>query len=145
MQINEAAGVLTTFTRRMQAGHTGWNQGELAAQNILKQVRKETGDTDCDPADLELGKYVISPPQIKLTLGLVSPSPLCSCPPGRALTPCAGAQGRSISEIAPWPLPPAGEPIVTTVKAADGDRLDGYYSVIWKRRGVDVEQVGEHY
>lgn len=52
----------------VQAGHTGWNQGELAAQNILKQVRKDAGETD----DVELEKYVISPPQIKLTLGLVS-------------------------------------------------------------------------
>lgn len=50
-----------------------------------------------------------------------------------------------MSEIAPWPLPPAGEPINTEIKTAEGDRLDGHYSVIWKRRGVDVEEVGEHY
>lgn len=46
----------------IKAGHTGWNQAEVAAQNILKLIKN----------DVDLLKYEKSVPMIRLTLGLVS-------------------------------------------------------------------------
>lgn len=50
-----AAGVI-------KAGHTGWNQAEVAARNVLHLIAG-TGEP--------LERYERSPPQIKVTLGLV--------------------------------------------------------------------------
>ena len=48
-----AAGVI-------KAGHTGWNQAEIAAANILASIEGR-----------DMIEYEKSPPQIKVTLGLV--------------------------------------------------------------------------
>lgn len=64
-----AAGVI-------KAGHTGWNQAGVATQNImccietdaLNAQRSQDGEKVEEPA---LVDYEKSPPQIKVTLGLV--------------------------------------------------------------------------
>lgn len=47
----------------IKAGHTGWNQSEITVQNIMAQV---------EGREMEMVHYKPSPPQIKVTLGLVS-------------------------------------------------------------------------
>ncbi|KAG0151312.1 hypothetical protein CROQUDRAFT_651106, partial [Cronartium quercuum f. sp. fusiforme G11] len=47
----------------IKAGHTGWNQAEIASKNILKLIYGNT------PQD-QLDEYTTSVPMIKLTLGL---------------------------------------------------------------------------
>ncbi|EGF98553.1 uncharacterized protein MELLADRAFT_118511 [Melampsora larici-populina 98AG31] len=49
----------------LKAGHTGWNQAEVAVRNVLGLV---DGLVNGYQKDLE--EYVISPPMIRLTLGL---------------------------------------------------------------------------
>lgn len=50
----------------IKAGHTGWNQAEITVQNILLSVNARPEEKP------ELVQYKPSPPQIKVTLGLVS-------------------------------------------------------------------------
>lgn len=50
----------------IKAGHTGWNQAEITVQNILLSVNARAEEKP------ELVQYKPSPPQIKVTLGLVS-------------------------------------------------------------------------
>lgn len=51
--------------------------------------------------------------------------------------------GRSSSELVPpevaWPYDHTAKTVVTD---STGDKLDGYYQMIWKRRGVDPDVVG---
>lgn len=59
----------------IKAGHTGWNQAEVAARNILKLVDTlESGGKveEVQIGDCGLERYEKSEPMIKLTLGLVS-------------------------------------------------------------------------
>lgn len=49
----------------IKAGHTGWNQAEVAVRNILRLVEVQLGG-----GREELEEYEISPPMIRLTLGL---------------------------------------------------------------------------
>ncbi|KAH9819296.1 hypothetical protein DFH28DRAFT_1105683 [Melampsora americana] len=49
----------------IKAGHTGWNQAEVAVRNVLRLIEGEMkGD------EVKLEEYQISPPMIRLTLGL---------------------------------------------------------------------------
>lgn len=52
----------------IKAGHTGWMQADLAAQNILNLIRRK--DHPEEPVE-PLKEYTPGKPQIKLTLGLV--------------------------------------------------------------------------
>lgn len=54
----------------IKAGHTGWNQAEVVVQNIMCSI--EAARDDERP---QLVDYQKSPPQIKVTLGLVRPFP----------------------------------------------------------------------
>ena len=59
----------------IKAGHTGWNQAGVAVQNIMAQImceRAGTGTDGDEGAQPQLVDYEPSPPQIKVTLGLVS-------------------------------------------------------------------------
>lgn len=72
----------------IKAGHTGWNQAEVAAKNVLRMIRwEERGGTveEMEPSEkgedvpaegYKLERYEPNLPMMKLTLGLVScPSP----------------------------------------------------------------------
>lgn len=52
-----AAGVI-------KAGHTGWNQAEVAVANVLARIQEP------HRADSTLQQYEKTPPQIKVTLGM---------------------------------------------------------------------------
>lgn len=52
----------------IKAGHTGWNQGAVAAKNIVKIVEARETGTKIQP----LEQYQHGPPQISISLGLVS-------------------------------------------------------------------------
>ncbi|KAI8977726.1 FAD/NAD-P-binding domain-containing protein [Trametes punicea] len=55
----------------VNAGHNAFFQGEVAARNILKLIRRAEGESGVeDDSDLELEKYVPGPPAIKVSLGL---------------------------------------------------------------------------
>lgn len=60
----------------VNAGHNAFFQGEVAARNILKLVKRESGGCT---EDIVLDKYAPGAPAIKVTLGLVSSVSL-SCP-----------------------------------------------------------------
>lgn len=49
-------------------------QAEVAAKNVLKMIRRESGELS-DDGDLELDQYTPTPPGIKVSLGLVSSPP----------------------------------------------------------------------
>ncbi|KIR69238.1 hypothetical protein I314_00344 [Cryptococcus bacillisporus CA1873] len=55
-------------TRAIQAGHTAFGQGEVAARNILRLIAKEEGLEKTN--DEELEEYEAPKPAIKLTLGI---------------------------------------------------------------------------
>nr|KIR48460.1 hypothetical protein I312_02306 [Cryptococcus bacillisporus CA1280] len=55
-------------TRAIQAGHTAFGQGEVAARNILRLFAKEEGLEKTN--DEELEEYEAPKPAIKLTLGI---------------------------------------------------------------------------
>ena len=55
----------------VNAGHNAFFQGEVAARNILKLVRRREGVATAE--DMKLEKYSPGPPAIKVSLGLVSP------------------------------------------------------------------------
>ena len=57
-------------TTAIQAGHTAYWMGEVAARNILRLIRRDEGG----PTE-EMEVYKPGVPAIKVTLGLVSPSP----------------------------------------------------------------------
>lgn len=65
-------------TGSIQAGHTAYYQGQVAAANIAKLV---VAQEEGAKAEVELESYVVSDPAIKVTLGLVSiylqPPPFC--------------------------------------------------------------------
>lgn len=61
-------------TKAIQAGHTAFGQGEVAARNILRLIEKEGEARKIN--DEELEEYEAPKPAIKLTLGIVS---LLSC------------------------------------------------------------------
>ena len=54
----------------VNAGHNAFFQGEVAARNILKLVRRREGAATAE--DMKLEKYSPGPPAIKVSLGLVS-------------------------------------------------------------------------
>ena len=54
----------------VNAGHNAFFQGEVAARNILKLVRRREGTAAAE--DMKLEKYSPGPPAIKVSLGLVS-------------------------------------------------------------------------
>lgn len=58
-------------TKAIQAGHTAFGQGEVAARNILRLIAKEEGEVG-KINDGELEEYEAPKPAIKLTLGIVS-------------------------------------------------------------------------
>ncbi|KAJ8482192.1 hypothetical protein ONZ45_g15038 [Pleurotus djamor] len=49
----------------IQAGHTAWAQGEVAAKNVIRLTEKP----DTKPGELE--QYAPGPPGIKVSLGMV--------------------------------------------------------------------------
>jgi len=63
----------------IKAGHVGWAQGEVAARNVLNEIKRrqahEAG-VDVAVAPVTLEDYDKTPPMIHLTLGLVSSSHL---------------------------------------------------------------------
>ncbi|KIR53782.1 hypothetical protein I315_03908 [Cryptococcus gattii Ru294] len=56
-------------TRAIQAGHTAFGQGEVAARNILRLIAKEEEGVE-KTNDEELEEYEAPKPAIKLTLGI---------------------------------------------------------------------------
>lgn len=65
----------------IKAGHTGWNQSCITAQNIVNMISAENAPDAASVADPSASivspafvHYEPSPPQIKVTTGLVSPS-----------------------------------------------------------------------
>lgn len=54
----------------INAGHTAYLQGEVAARNILKMVQAREEGTECPVEELE--RYRPGAPAIKVSLGLVS-------------------------------------------------------------------------
>lgn len=58
-------------TKAIQAGHTAFGQGEVAARNILRLIAKEEGEVE-KINEGELEEYEAPKPAIKLTLGIVS-------------------------------------------------------------------------
>ena len=54
----------------MNAGHNAFFQGEVAARNIIKLVRRMEHTAGAE--DWKLEKYSPGPPAIKVSLGLVS-------------------------------------------------------------------------
>ncbi|OWT37715.1 oxidoreductase [Cryptococcus neoformans Bt1] len=56
-------------TKAIQAGHTAFGQGEVAARNILRLIAKEEGEVE-KINDGELEEYEAPKPAIKLTLGI---------------------------------------------------------------------------
>ncbi|KAI8445868.1 hypothetical protein BY996DRAFT_7905526 [Phakopsora pachyrhizi] len=67
-----AIGDCTDAFGAIKAGHTGWNQAEIAAKNIVKlanQIEK-AGCLSSDLSSVKLDEYHPGPPMIKLTLGL---------------------------------------------------------------------------
>lgn len=59
-------------TRAIQAGHTAFGQGEVAARNILRLIfAKEEGGVEKTNEE-ELEEYEAPKPAIKLTLGIVN-------------------------------------------------------------------------
>jgi NADH dehydrogenase FAD-containing subunit len=64
-----------TRTGAIQAGHTAYHQGEMAANNIIKLVQgltESNGEEGNSGEQVVLGEYKATPPGIKVTLGLVS-------------------------------------------------------------------------
>lgn len=59
----------------LNAGHTAWNQAEVASHNIARLVAKEEGSND-NPSESwryePLQDYLPDPHRIKVSLGLVS-------------------------------------------------------------------------
>lgn len=58
-------------TRAIQAGHTAYGQGEVAARNILRLIVKEEEGVE-KTNDEELEEYEAPKPLIKHTLGIVN-------------------------------------------------------------------------
>lgn len=54
----------------INAGHTAYLQGEVAARNILKMIQVREEGQECSVEELE--RYKPGPPAIKVSLGLVS-------------------------------------------------------------------------
>ena len=64
----------------INAGHNAFFQGEVAARNIMKLIRRSEraegqDEQEEEEEDLELDKYVPGEPAIKVSLGLVSHVP----------------------------------------------------------------------
>ncbi len=62
----------------INAGHTAYYQGEIAARNIIKLIiaSERKGDAGKEvSSDFELGRYVPGQPAIKISLGLVCAFP----------------------------------------------------------------------
>lgn len=56
----------------IKAGHTGWNQAEITIQNIMSSIMCNVKGSDTEGQEPTMAHYKPSPPQIKVTLGLVS-------------------------------------------------------------------------
>lgn len=52
----------------INAGHTAWDQADVAAQNILRLIKAENENKKC--VDYELQTYKPTPPAIKVSLGI---------------------------------------------------------------------------
>ncbi|GAA5821939.1 hypothetical protein JCM10212_005155, partial [Sporobolomyces blumeae] len=114
-----AAGVI-------KAGHTGWNQAEVVAKNIMTMLgadarvpgsERVTDDSASDDSvstrttkTVKLDEYEKSPPQIKVTLGL----------------------RHSVSELLP-----SMDAKETVVSKKDDGLIDGHYALIWQGMRVD--------
>ncbi|KAI5481866.1 hypothetical protein MNV49_000143 [Pseudohyphozyma bogoriensis] len=104
-------------TGSIKAGHTGWNQAGIVAENICHLLgapyadRTFTGAPDAEGKLVDkLVEYTPGPPQIKVTLGL----------------------SHSCSEL----LQDGPDTIVTP---STGGPVDGHWRVVWERMGADPE------
>ena len=61
-------------TGAIQAGHTAYWQGEVAARNVLRLIERD----DAGAGDAELEEYKAGVPAIKVTLGMVGLTTLVS-------------------------------------------------------------------
>jgi len=140
----------------IKAGHTGWNQAGVVVQNIMCTLAPDYLDPTTEELnrdgkkEFKLTEYEKSPPQIKVTLGLVRshfPSPALKLFPlqptklsalltkRRSLTRFVlyfRQQRHSVSELLP-----SMDAKETQIKISDEGKVDGHYDAIWRNMGAD--------
>jgi len=122
----------------IKAGHTGWNQAEITIQNIMSSIMCKVKGSETEGQEPTMAHYKPSPPQIKVTLGLVSFISLFQLyhrvqADPRSFLP---SQRHSCSELLP-----AMDAEETIVAKKDDGPIDSYWSLIWSRMGISTEDL----